>query len=72
VARLDSIADRILAVRTAVQANYTKDHQEPTFRPLDRPTTAIERERERRARTVLLETDALLRGGKLKLIIGSE
>jgi len=48
VARLDLIADRIMSVRTAVQAGYAKENKEPSFDPLPRPTTAIERERERR------------------------
>jgi len=56
-----------MAVRTAVQANYTKEHQEPTFEPLPRPETAIERERERRARTVLLEAEALILGDGLPI-----
>lgn len=65
VARLDHLADRLLAIRTAVQANYTKDHVEPQWQPLPRPTTALDRERERRARTVLEEVDALILGGGL-------
>lgn len=65
VARLDLIADRVMAVRTAVQANYTKEHQEPSFEPLDRPVTALERERERRTRNLLLELDALILGDGL-------
>lgn len=63
VARLDLIADRVFSVRTAVQATITKDHEEPRFPSMPRPVTAIERERERRARTVLLEVDALVMGG---------
>ncbi len=47
-ARLDLIADRLMSVRTAVQAGYAKEHKEPRFKSLPRPTTAIERERERR------------------------
>lgn len=63
VSRLDLIADRVFAVRTAVQASYSKDHEEPRFPPMPRPVTAMERERERRARTVLLEVDAFVMGG---------
>jgi hypothetical protein len=59
-ARLDLIADRIMAVRTAVQASGGGD--EPTFEPIQRPVTAIERERERRARSVLLDVDAMILG----------
>jgi len=66
VARLDMIADRVLAVRTAVQANYTEGHKEPNFEPIPRPETAIERERERRSLTVLGEVDALVTGGALE------
>lgn len=67
IARLDMLADRVLAVRTAVQASYSKDHQEPHFEPLPRPTTAIERERERRGRNLLLELEAELFGEGLAL-----
>lgn len=63
VSRLDLIADRVMMVRTAVQAGYTTGHEEPRFEPLPRPVTALERERDRRARTVLLEVDALVLGG---------
>lgn len=63
VQRLDLLADRVMSVRTAVQASFSKDHEEPRFPPMPRPVTAIERERERRARTVLLEVDALVMGG---------
>lgn len=62
VSRLDLIADRVFSVRTAVQASFSKDHEEPRFPSMPRPTTALDRERERRARTVLLEVDALVRG----------
>lgn len=48
IARLDLILDRLMGVRTAVQAGYSKDHKEPKWTPLPRPSTAIERERERR------------------------
>jgi len=65
IARMDMLADRLLAVRTAVQAGYTKEHQEPEFNPLPRPETAIERERERRTRNLLLELDAVVRGDGL-------
>jgi len=70
VARLDMIADRILAVRTAVQAGYSRDHQEPSFEPLPRPQTALERERERRTRSLLLELEAEVFGDGL--VISSE
>lgn len=63
VSRLDLIADRVMLVRTAVQAGYTREHEEPRMEPLPRPVTALERERERRARTVLLEVDAFVLGG---------
>lgn len=62
IARLDLLADRVLAVRTATQANYTKDHQEPSLQVLPRPISALERERERRSRSLLLELDALVLG----------
>lgn len=65
VARLDLIADRVMLVRTATQAGYTRDHEEPRLDPLPRPVTALERERERRARTVLLDVDAMVSGGGL-------
>jgi hypothetical protein len=68
VARLDLIADRVMAVRTAVQANYTKEHQEPTFEPIERPETALDRERERRARNLLLEVDALVMGEGVEIV----
>jgi hypothetical protein len=61
IARLDLIADRLMAVRTAVQAGYAKDHREPAFQLLDRPETAVDRERERRNINILLETDRLFR-----------
>lgn len=67
VARLDLIADRIMAVRTAVQAGYSKDHKEPRFEPMMRPVTALDMERERRARSVLAEVDDLLFGPGLSL-----
>jgi hypothetical protein len=67
VARLDLLADRVMAVRTAVLANYTKDHQEPQFEPLERPVTALDREREVRTRSLLLELDALVFGDGLAL-----
>lgn len=63
ISRLDLLADRVMAVRTAVQAQYTKDHVEPKFPLLDRPETAIDRVREQRAVTVLNEVDALVMGG---------
>lgn len=68
ISRLDLIADRVMAVRTAVQAGYTEKHKEPSFDPLPRPTTAIEGERERRARTVLEEAEALFFGGGLMVV----
>lgn len=61
VSRLDLLADRLMAVRTAVQAGYSQDYEEPKFEPLPRPTTAMDRERERRTRNVLLEVDALVK-----------
>lgn len=67
VSRLDLIADRVMLVRTAVQAGYAKEHKEPTFDPLPRPTTAIDRARERRTRTVLEEAEALVFGAGLVL-----
>lgn len=67
ISRLDLIADRVFAVRTAVQATITKDHEEPHFPQLPRPTTALERERERRARTVLLDIDAQVLGGGVRI-----
>ena len=67
VARLDLLADRVLSVRTAVQAGYSKDHQEPHFEPVPRPTTALERERERRGRNLLLELEAQILGEGLAL-----
>lgn len=71
VARLDLIADRVLAVRTATQAGYSKDHKEPSFEPLTRPTTALERERERRNLLILDETDRMFREVGL-LVLGFE
>ena len=55
IGRLDLIADRVMGVRTAVQAGYHKEHKEPTYEPLPRPTTAMERERERRTIDELTE-----------------
>lgn len=55
IARLDLIADRIMGVRTAVQSSFSRDHQEPRFEPLPRPTTAYDRERERRTIDELTE-----------------
>lgn len=67
VSRLDLVADRVLAVRTAVQASYSDKHKEPHFDPLPRPTTELAKERERRARNVLLEVDRLFTGEGLSL-----
>ena len=63
IARLDIVADRILLARNAVVAGYAQDHKEPEFRPMTRPTTALDRERERRTRRLLLEIDAQIREG---------
>lgn len=63
--RLDLIADRVLSVRTAVQAGNSKDGKEPTFTPMRQPVTALERERERRTTGELAELDAMIRGGGL-------
>lgn len=68
VARLDLIADRIMMVRGAVQAGYSQDHKEPSFTPLPRPVTALDRERERRLKVELEDVDALFRGEGLLLI----
>lgn len=65
VARLDLIADRIMSVRGAVIAGITRE--EPRYEAIPRPETAIDRERERRARSVLLEVDALVMGGGLAI-----
>lgn len=65
IARLDIIADRILLTRNAVVAGYAKDGKEPEFRPMTRPTTALDQERERRTRRLLEEVDALVREGVL-------
>lgn len=67
VARLDLIADRVMAVRTAVQAGYSEEHKEPHFEPIVRPTTAIDRERERRIRNELDVLDAQIQGEGLVL-----
>jgi hypothetical protein len=67
VARLDLIADRVMAVRTAVQAGYSKDHEEPRFEPMTRPVTAIDKERERRSRKILNEIESLIFGEGLSL-----
>lgn len=67
VSRLDLIADRTMSVRTAVQASYADKHQEPHFEPMRRPATAMQRERERRARKVLLTIDAQLFGEGLAM-----
>jgi hypothetical protein len=67
VARLDILADRMLAVRTAVQAGYSRDHQEPAFEPLPRPETAMDRVRERRTRNLLLELEAQVFGEGLAI-----
>lgn len=66
-ARLDLIADRVLSVRTALYAVNSKDGQEKSFRPLPRPKTALDRERERRTTKLLNEYDNLIRGGGLSL-----
>jgi hypothetical protein len=68
VQRLDLIADRVMAVRTSVIASYADKHKEPTFEPIKRPKTAIERERERRARKVLLSVEAEVFGRGLILV----
>lgn len=67
VSRLNLIADRVAAVRTAVQAGYSPKHEEPKFTPMPVPETAVDRERERRARSLLNDVDALFRGEGLPL-----
>jgi hypothetical protein len=69
VARLDLIADRVMAVRTATQAAYSQDNKEPYFDPITRPMTAMDRERERRERNALEEVNALIQGEGLFLVI---
>ena len=68
VQRLDLLADRVMAVRTAVQASYSEKHEEPSFEPLPRPETALDRERERRTRSLLEEVDAQFMSQGLSLI----
>jgi hypothetical protein len=63
VARLDLIADRVMGVRTAVQAGYTQNHEEPHFEPIRRPEPAVERVRELRVARELDELDRQFRGG---------
>ena len=70
IARLDLIADRVMAVRTSVQASYAEKHEEPNFKPLPRPETALDRERERRTRILLEDVDALFRSGEFGLLFG--
>lgn len=55
------IADRLDLLRNTLVA-VNSEGGEPPFQPLPRPTTAIARERDRRARDELLEIDRLLRG----------
>lgn len=73
VARMELIADRVMAVRTAVQAGYADEHKEPQFEPIVRPMTAIDRERERRTRSELeVLENQLLRGEGLVLELLAE
>jgi hypothetical protein len=72
IARLDLIADRVLSVRTAVQAGYTQDHEEPHFETLPRPETAVERAREDRVRNELEELDRQFREGIVLNITGEQ
>jgi hypothetical protein len=65
IARLDLIADRVLAVRGAVFAANSDGGQEPQFTPMDRPVTAIERVRERRARSLLVGIESEIFGAGL-------
>lgn len=67
ISRLDLIADRLHLTRNAIVASWAKDHKEPEFRPMPRPTTALDREREERTRRLLVEVDALVRGEGLAL-----
>ena len=68
IARLDLIADRVMMVRTAVQSTITEKHKEPDFKPLPRPETALDRERERRTREELERLDAQIMGEGLFLM----
>jgi hypothetical protein len=71
VARLDLIADRVMSVRTAVQASFIEDHKEPSFDPIPRPVTAMDRERQRRVLNELNDLDLQLRAG-LSLVVLNE
>jgi hypothetical protein len=59
---LSLIADRILAVRSAVFAAQSGS-AEQTIPTLTRPTTALDRARERRAIRELLEIEQQMLGG---------
>jgi hypothetical protein len=57
------IADRVELVRNTLIAVNSDGGNGPMFKPLPRPTTALDRERERRILDELLEIDAYIRGG---------
>ncbi len=67
VSRLDLIADRVMAVRASVVASVHPKHKEPDWKPVPRPRTLLDIEREKRTRNVLLEIDALIMGGGLEI-----
>jgi hypothetical protein len=67
VSRLDLIADRVMGVRTAVQHSIDPSKQEPHFQPMERPVTALDKERERRAVSVLTEVERQIFGDGLLL-----
>lgn len=64
ISRLDLLADRQLQTIIAIQAGYAEDHgQVSTFEPMQRPVTAIQKVREIRERSLLLETEREIFGG---------
>lgn len=64
VSRLELIADRVMAVRSAIYASMDqKNHKEPEWERMPTPITAVDREREDRTRKLLYDLDSLVRGG---------
>jgi hypothetical protein len=61
VQRLDLLADRVLGV--IIASNAENANQVTPFEPMPRPLTALDQERERRERSLLMETERLIFGG---------
>jgi hypothetical protein len=68
VGRLDLVLDRLQALESAIIWTANPKEQRPQLHPMPRPETALDRERERRTRSLLDEVDAMLRGDGLPMI----